>query len=442
MTPAPERELEGGFSRRVLGWVVGIAVASFLAALLLSAFGEDLSSWTTPDANSFSYSAIGHHALIELLTSLGVGVVPRKSRGVTGLGPHTPLVLAEPDVVNGPPAVRGRIAAGRDEARQTKAVLVLVLPKWQGYPGDEAPGWVDDVALRDEAEISEILAALGEPSLQEVRLVRSRGLAVRRECQARWKGATERFTVEVDFPQLLSPAPARKPAQEPPLEPLLEPIITCGDQLLAGRRRLTPAGPELLVIADPDVLNNQGLSRGDHAALVSRLFQQHLDAHGVIFDETIHGFVRSHGLLAEAFRFPLLPASLQTFLLAGIVLWAGMGRFGKPMPPPGGLAAGKDVLIDNTATLLLAGGHTADSLARYHRQTEQAVAASLFLPPGLSTAEVRRRLEEVAESRGAPIDLAAVERQIEALDGGHDAAARALEIARRLHRWRQEMTHG
>jgi hypothetical protein len=437
----PERELEGGFSRRVLGWVIGIAVASFLAALLLSAFGENLSSWTTPDANSFSYSAIGHHALIELLSSLGLGVVPRQSRGVTGLGPHTPLVLAEPDVL-GPPAVLDRIAAGRDEARQAKAALVLVLPKWQGEPGGKVNGWVGAVALRNEAEIAEVFAALGEPALQKLPLVRNRGLAVRRECEAHWKGAPERFTIEVDLPQLLAPAASKEPALEPPLEPPLESVITCGGQLLVGRRLLTPEGPELLVIADPDVLNNQGLSRGDHALLVSRLFQRHLDAHGVIFDETIHGFVRSHGLLAEAFRFPLLPASLQTFLLAGIVLWAGMGRFGKPMPPPGGLAAGKDVLIDNTATLLLAGGHTADSLARYHRQTEQAVAASLFLSPGLSSAEMRRRIEDVAASRGTPIDLAALERQIEALDGGRDAAARALEIARRLHRWRQEMTHG
>jgi len=429
VTPAPERELEGGFSRRVLGWVIGVAVASFLAALLLSAFGEDLGSWSTPDANSFSYSAIGHRALVELLTSLGLGVVSRQTRGAAGSGEHTPLVAAEPDVQGGPPAVRGRIMALRDEARQTGAALVLVLPKWRGEPEAGSPGWVGHVALRSQEEIAQVLGALGDPALDGLGIVRRGERATRRQCQARWPDAPARFAVELDFPQLLAATPA------------LEPVVTCDGLLLVGRRALA-AGPQLLVIADPDILNNQGLARGDHASLAGQLFLRGLDARGAIFDETIHGFVRSSGLLAEAFRFPLLPAVLQTFLLVGIVLWAGMGRFGKPQPAPGGLAAGKDVLIDNTATLLTSGGHAAESLASYHRQTVQVLAASLFLPPGLSAPEARRRLEEVARSRGLRIDLAAVEQQVEALDGERDAAVRALAIARRLYRWRQEMTHG
>jgi hypothetical protein len=142
------------------------------------------------------------------------------------------------------------------------------------------------------------------------------------------------------------------------------------------------------------------------------------------------------------FRFPLLPAVLQIFLLLGIVLWAGMGRFGKPLPAPGGLAAGKDVLIDNTATLLSHGGHAADSLARYHRQTVQSVAAAFFLPPGLPEREMQRRLEEVSRGRGSRIDLAALERQVERLGDGPKAAPRALRLAARLYRWRQEMMHG
>jgi len=435
VTPEPEGELEGGFSRRVLGWIVGIAVASFLAALGLSALGQTLESGATPDANAFSYSAIGHHALVEMLTSLGLGVVPRKSQGGGGPGPRTPLMLAEPDLETGPPAVRERVVAARNEARDAQAVLVVVLPKWDGTPGDGTPGWVGEVSLRDEAKAVAVLGLL-DPALAELRLVRRGERAVRRECRFHGDGREQRFTVEADVPQLLA-APS-----------VLEPVVTCSGLVLAGSYTLASSGPEpgpkVLVIADPDVLNNQGLARGDHAALVERLVLRDLNARGLVIDETIHGFARSGGLLAEAVRFPLLPATLQALLLAGIVLWAGMGRVGKPLPAPRGLAAGKDVLLGNTATLLASGGHVADSLARYQRQTVQAVAAALFVPPGVPEAELRRRLEDVSESRGVRIDLAAVEQQIEALTGGRDAAARAraLDIARRLHRWRQEMTHG
>ena len=81
----------------------------------------------------------------------------------------------------------------------------------------------------------------------------------------------------------------------------------------------------------------------------------------MVFDETIHGFNRTPGLLAEALRFPMVLAVLQGLLLLGLVLWAGMGRFGKPLPAAPGLAAGKEVLIGNTAKLLADGGHAADS---------------------------------------------------------------------------------
>ncbi|HBL31536.1 MAG TPA: hypothetical protein DD490_32335 [Acidobacteria bacterium] len=429
MIAEPVATLEGGFSRRVLRWVIGIAVASFLAALVLSGIGGNLESRETAGASSFSYSAIGHRALVEMLSALGLGVVSRRSQGGGGLGPQTPLVLAEPALEDGPPELRERITAARNEAGKAQAVLVLVLPKWRGEPGDRRPGWVGAVGLRPEEETTAALENLGEGELAELRIVRA-GEAERRTCTARGAEGPRSFTFEADFPQLAAASAA------------LKPVVTCNGLLLVGRRKLLPPGPEVLVITDPDVLNNQGLARGDHAALMEWIFLEQLEARGALFDETIHGFSRSRGLLAEAFRFPLLPASLQALLLTGIVLWAGMGRIGKPLPAPRALAAGKDVLIDNTATLLTSGGHVADSLARYHRQTVQAVAGALFLPADLPADVLQRRLQDVSEHRGIRIDLAAIERRVPALDDGRDAAARALDIARRLHRWRREMTHG
>jgi hypothetical protein len=108
----------------------------------------------------------------------------------------------------------------------------------------------------------------------------------------------------------------------------------------------------LYLVADPDLCENHGLGTADHAALVHDLFVRELAAQEVIFDETIHGFARKPGLFAEAFRFPLVLATLQSLVLAGVVLWAGMGRFGKPLPPREALAGGPETLIDNTARLL------------------------------------------------------------------------------------------
>ncbi|HTQ78550.1 MAG TPA: hypothetical protein VMM92_01025, partial [Thermoanaerobaculia bacterium] len=223
----------------------------------------------------------------------------------------------------------------------------------------------------------------------------------------------------------------------------------CGSGLLVASLPPAAGRPPVLLVADPDLLNNQGLGRADHAAVAVALFARRLDADGAVFDETIHGFTRSRGLLAEAFHFPLLPGVLQGLLLLALVLWAGTARFGRALPPDLGLPPGKEGLIANTAQLLAQGGRVADSLRRYHQQTLRAVAARYFLPPDLAEAELARRLTEIGRQRGRPLDVVALGQRIETFAASEgfgrqrqSAVARAMVFAQRLHHWRREMTDG
>jgi AAA lid domain len=239
---------------------------------------------------------------------------------------------------------------------------------------------------------------VGDPGLGELRLARVPLAGT--VCEAAGGG---RFRVDLAPAQLLAEAPQ------------LEPIVRCPGGILVGQ--LGGEGPPGVVVADPDLLNNQGLGRADHAALLYDLLATRLGAEGVVFDETIHGFVRRGGLLAELLSFPLLPAFTHLLLATALVVWAGAGRFGKPLPGASRPLAGKTVLIANTAALLTRGGHSAASLERYFRQTLQAVASRLHLPPRLPAAETRRRLQQLSDARGLGIDLAAVAAQVRHLAG-------------------------
>jgi hypothetical protein len=430
---APARlddELEGGFSRRLLGWLIAGAVVSFAAAVVLAAFGRDLDRRPVPFANTYSYSALGHHALTELLRRQGFGVVARRTSS-GGIDESHPLVLAEPDG----DWLRGkgerRMKALFREAADNDAPLVLVLPKWRGRQGGaRRDEWLAAVSLLPEEEVRRALAALGDPTLSTLQL-RRRGGAGGLRCTAAWGGSRG-----TDF------APGLEPAQLLGPVPQLETLVACaGGALMA---RLVPSkGPEVVLVADPDLLNNQGLARGDDAALILGLLGDELGASGVVFDETVHGFERSPGLLAEALRFPMVLAVLQGLVILGLTLWAGMGRFGKPLPPAVRLAAGKAVLIDNTAALLAQGGDASDSLSRFFRQTVRAVADHYFLAPDLPEPELLARLQRLTQSRGARIDLARVEERIRELpSGGRKGQGRALALARRLYAWRMEMMNG
>jgi len=400
-----EGELEGGFSRRALGWIVGGTVASFLAFVLLGVYGKDLERRPTPEANTFSYSALGHHGLASFLVSMGLGVLPRQAPA-GGVGPGRPLILAEPDARD-----PERLKALREEARDRNAPLVLVLPKWSPGPArKDRPDWLDRVSLISSTEVE--------------RVVRELDRALR--CTATWRSSTVGIRIDV-APQLLAPSPE------------LDPVVSCsGGYLIA--RRAGAAGPATYLISDPDLLNNQGLGQEGNAEAVYQFLVHDLAATSVVFDETIHGFNRVPGLLAEALRFPMVLAVLQSVLLLGVVLWAGMGRFGKPLPAAAGIGAGKEVLIDNTAKLLANGGHAADSLLLYFRQTTRAVAAHYFLPADLPESERLARLQRLTDGHGQGLNLAALERGIQRLPAGRRGEEQAPRIAGRLHEWREEMT--
>lgn len=422
-----EAELEGGFSRRRLAWAVGVAVASFAIFLLLLAYGHDLEGRPVPGPNTFSRSALGYEGAAELLRTLGLGVVSRQAPAGSGVGPDHPLVAAEPDSSSG--RLSARFATLWQEAVDRKAALVVILPKWApGLPQKNKPEWLAEIDLMPIELVRRTLSRPegSERPLEIERFARAQG------CEASWPDEETSTPLKIDTEDVVQLLRAGGG---------FVPVIQCAGGLLVARRPATGDRPQLVVIADPDLLNNHGLGRGENAAAVYQIFTRTLKARGVVFDETIHGFNRTRGLIAEALRFPMVLAVFQGLVLLGVVLWAGMGRFGKPLPAATGIAAGKEMLIGNTAEMLTGGGHVADSASRYFQQTTRAVAAYYFLPPDLPEAARLARLQALSEGHGKRLNLIALEADLQRLAAGRRGQDQAAWIAQRLYQWRVEMTN-
>jgi hypothetical protein len=405
------------FAPKTVAWVVAVAVGSFVLAIVLSAFADDLGVPHSAGRDSFSYSAIGHRGFVELVSRSGIEVVLRRTERPAKLGPQTPLVLAEPRVEWRPDEEAGsdRLLRLQEMAWSQGAQLVVVLPKWEGVPDINRPRWLSEVALMRLERVEAVVEALDPVLADDFAMVR-RGEWAGVECETTWGDPVE---IGLTLPQWIRPTDG------------VEPVVTCDGLLLVARM----PGSELLIVSDPDVLNNHGLGEAENARMMHGLLAEELEASAIVVDETIHGFVRSSGLLAEMFRFPLVLATAHGALLLGVVVWSGAGRFGKPrsIAPP--LDSGKRVLIENTAELVAVGGHTAGVLPRYYRQTLRAVAAHYFLPANVPEKELAVRLEEISASRGIRIDLDALRRSAESVTG----TEAALKIAQRLHRWRTRM---
>ena len=70
------------FDSKQLRWLLGLSAGSMLLCLVLLAWSPDLAANSSVNADSFSRSAIGHHAFVQLLEDLEVPLlVSRHSSG-------------------------------------------------------------------------------------------------------------------------------------------------------------------------------------------------------------------------------------------------------------------------------------------------------------------------------------------------------------------------
>src|SRR5262249_48699811 len=207
-----------------------------------------------------------------------------------------------------PPQVAPKNAGKRAEAALVWRLrygpeVLLVLPKWRGSPAWQKPGWVTGLQRIPIKDIQWLLdGVLGGARLH------------------RWADSATfpagRFgsTVSLSSPQFLEGGD-------------LSPIIESPHGMLVGERLLN--GHRLWVIADPDLLSNQGIGQADNAAVAVGLIEALRRPGGtIVVDETAHGFGRQLSALQRAFRPPFVAVIGSLAGLVLLLIWGGSARFG------------------------------------------------------------------------------------------------------------------
>jgi hypothetical protein len=128
----------------------------------------------------------------------------------------------------------------------------------------------------------------------------------------------------------------------------ITPAADAPDETKSGRQ-------PLVVVFEPDLLNNRGLADAATARNARRLV---LAAAGrgvprVVFDLSLAGLGAPRNLLTLAFSPPFLAATICLILAMAGVMWRGFARFGPAQLGDPGVPAGKVALVGGGATLLL-----------------------------------------------------------------------------------------
>jgi hypothetical protein len=399
----------------VVAGLVAIGACSLALAVGLIVAGPR-AAVESSGADSFSRSALGHRAFVDLLRASGVPAVVSRFASGERAGHSSVLVIAEPQLAGD----------GAREQRLTSMLaaagtVLLVLPKWTGQGRGREPGWIDGVSPVPAEAVARTLRAAGV----------SAELSRPRDADAgRCAGAAA--GIRWSQPQLLVPR-----------APSLQARLVCGGGVLFGEMT-RPNGQRLFVLSDPDVIANHGLGKGGNAALALEIVERaRRRGQPVVVDETLHGHEHVPSLWADLFAFPQLASVIHGGLALLFFIWAGMARFGAPLSVPPALGSGKGILIENTAALLRSAGHSAYTLGRYVDACALEVARALHAPAAGDPGQRRQWLDGVGRRRGAAATLTSLERHVDGVRrASAPSAAVIVHAATRVHRWKEEMIRG
>jgi hypothetical protein len=371
------------FSRRGALGLVLFGTLVFVALLWM--VGQGLAGQSTNDggAHADGRGLNGYAALAGLLERRGHPVV--RSRGVDAFAQPGLLVLTPRH------SAPGREIDTAIAKHRHLGPTLLILPKWNAMPvpaamrtatkaqegwvilnGTRAPHWANqiralgplDIHLDGEAGGSRWFG-LGHagplPGKAPVQTISSGAIVtlVRDGRGQTLAGYSDDGT-----------APAALTGEEPGGEPDGEP-----DE---------DGAYPLLVVAEPDLLNNYGLADRARAALALALVSGAMDAPDtpVVFDLTLAGLGRKANLLTLAFTPPFLAATLCLLLAAAATGWRAFLRFGPPRAAGRAIAFGKRALVTNAAGLIVRSRRLHLLGRPYAEAARQRLVRVLALPRG------------------------------------------------------------
>ncbi len=410
-----------GFSPRTVLGLVLFGALVFVALLWMIGAGMGGREPNDGGAHVGGKGLNGYAAIADLLAKQGYMVNRSRSEAVLddpGLLVITPLAAADVEKID-------RVIA----ARRSIGPTLVILPKWQAAqlsPGPANPkvqkGWVQllNSATPDWAESSTTFGPLTVDPL------------VMKSSTASWTGlgrdglpAPGNITQFIDgeyIQSIVSDGEARTLAGY--VDDGDYPDLADAAGVRSGDGDDENRWP-LMVVAEPDLLNNYGFADSDRAMLALELIELAADGEEVInFDLTIPGYGRSANLLTLAFTPPFLAATLCLLLAALAAGGRAFNRFGPPRVGVRIIAFGKRALVSNAAGLIRRTGRLHLIAAPYADAARERLARALALPYHADTAQTEAAIDRALAARSPAM------RPFSALSAELRAAHRPHEMLR------------
>ena len=398
---ADERQL---FSPRTGLALALVGVFAFSAFITLLAYAPDLqrNPFCAPDV--YSKCAVGFAGLKQVAQNEGAPTLI--SRAPLPVGRNQGLLIVTPQ-------------PGEDAdfgALRFSGPILVVLPKWQTHPDRLNFAWgVKDGLIPTKAMPNAEL-------LNGVSVARRSGIARPRltgQARTPFEGAR------------LAPG-AVESLQTLQVKGWTPALTDEKGQIVIAE---APSS-RIFVLADPDLLNTQGLADLDTFDAAIAIVRTLRAGDGpLIFDATLAGYKRDRTPLKLMFDPPFLAVTLCVAAALALAGWQALFRFGPLKRSGRALALGKEGLVDNSAQLIRLARREPGMAPRYAALTRTAAARAVGAPRNLTGEALTSFLDRIGRKNGGET-LAALTAEA---DHVRDRAG-LTALAGRLFRWRLEMT--
>jgi hypothetical protein len=387
-----------------LGRVV-VSALSLLAYVVLNAFAPELRGDQTGSANVLSKSGVGFAGLKILLDASGETTLIDRGEKTAERSGYSLTILT--------PEIFGTTAKDLADAARAKGPHLIVLPKWFVTTDPVHPGW----ALKLDALDAKAIGTLFDELSKGTKIARRKGVA---KVSLAWSDLPEQPPA--------SSAPIRVDTLQTVSGKNWQPVLADekGQAVIAQLR-----GTAIYVLADPDLLNTQGVHDPRVARLATLIVDYLRDEDGPIaFDVTLNGFRATPDLMHEAFSPPFLGATLCALLAAALLGFHAVSRFGTPAARGRSIAFGKRALADSTAGLIRMLGREPHMAIRYALTVRNLALRRLGAPRETEAADawlVRAQRRAPGPTYGELFTEARAVESVPAL----------MRAARELYRWKR-----
>ena len=390
-------ETTSPFAARTVGILLAIAIISFGAVMVLAGWAPELRNRDLAGDHPYSTSAIGYNGIVQFLDAQDYPVeISRLEHKLTQRDWGMMIVTVSP---------RGMNAKLEDLTLQPTTLIVL--PKWIG-----------------------VTDRLNKKRQRDTRFMAARGL---NDLLGRLDIAGE--IGRIDVPQVTD-TPFGDMALRPDLKmqvirsDSLVPIAWTDDGILLGK----VDDRDIYVLADPDMLNTFGLARRENARFAVQLMDwlRYDETEPIIFDATLHGFIRSENLLQMMFDIPFVGATLAALAAAFLLGWAALVRFGPTARETRVIALGKQALVDNSAGLFTMARRETRLAPGYLTMIRRRVAREIAAPKTMTEAQLSALFDRLGPEEQSGKTFSQIERGLRTASASREEL---MTRARELYRW-------